>query len=252
MVANPEVWWRLIPSCRLRRRGTSSGSLQPGGLLLKALVAQSCRLFITPWTVPTRLLCPWDFPGKNTGVDSHSLCQGIFLTQVSCIGRWILHHLNTREAPMLCYAMSDSVWPHRQQPTRVPGILQARTLEWVATSFPSAWKWKVRVKSLSHVRLLATPWTAAYQAPPPMGFSRQEYWSGVPTVTLVPNIRELLEWYSIKYWANCVCFSEICPSTSIKLSWVEGAVVVHLEASRSTWQGWIPIPNRREGKLGCK
>ena len=62
----------------------------------------------------------------------------------------------------------------------VPGILQARTLEWVAISFSNAWKWKVKVKSLSHVRLLATPWTAAYQAPPSMGFSRQEYWSGVP------------------------------------------------------------------------
>ena len=62
----------------------------------------------------------------------------------------------------------------------VPGILQARTLEWVAISFFSAWKWKVKVKSLSHVWLLATPWTAAYQAPPSMGFSRQEYWSGVP------------------------------------------------------------------------
>ena len=62
----------------------------------------------------------------------------------------------------------------------VPGILQARTLEWVAISFSNAWKWKVKVKSLSLVRLLATPWTAAYQAPPPMGFSRQEYWSGVP------------------------------------------------------------------------
>jgi len=61
-----------------------------------------------------------------------------------------------------------------------PGILQARTLEWVAISFSNAWKWKVKVKSLSHVRLLATPWTAAYQAPPSMGFSRQEYWSGVP------------------------------------------------------------------------
>ena len=60
----------------------------------------------------------------------------------------------------------------------VPGILQARTLEWVAISFSSAWKWKVKGKSLSHVRLLATPWTAAYQAPPSMGFSRQEYWSG--------------------------------------------------------------------------
>ena len=62
----------------------------------------------------------------------------------------------------------------------VPGILQARTLEWVAISFSNAWKWKVKVKSLSRVRLFATPWTAAYQAPLSMGFSRQEYWSGVP------------------------------------------------------------------------
>ena len=62
----------------------------------------------------------------------------------------------------------------------VPGILQARTLEWVAISFSSAWKWKVKVKSLSRVRLLATPWTAAHQAFPSMRFSRQEYWSGLP------------------------------------------------------------------------
>ena len=59
----------------------------------------------------------------------------------------------------------------------VPGILQARTLEWVDISFSNAWKWEVKVKSLSRVRLLATPWTAAHQAPPSMGFSRQEYWS---------------------------------------------------------------------------
>ena len=63
----------------------------------------------------------------------------------------------------------------------VPGILQARTLEWVAISFSNAWRWKVKVKSLSPVRLWATPWTAAYRAPPSMGFSRQEYWSGVPS-----------------------------------------------------------------------
>ena len=62
----------------------------------------------------------------------------------------------------------------------VPGILQARTLEWVAIAFSNAWKGKVKVKSLSRVRLLATAWTAAHQAPPSMGFSRQEYWSGVP------------------------------------------------------------------------
>ena len=63
----------------------------------------------------------------------------------------------------------------------VPGILQARTLEWVAISFSNAWKWEVKLKSLSHVWLLATSWTAAHQAPLSMGFPRQEYWSGVPS-----------------------------------------------------------------------
>ena len=71
----------------------------------------------------------------------------------------------------------------------VPGILQARTLEGVAISFSNAWKWKVKVKSLIRVRLLATPWTAAYQAPPSMGFSRQEYWSGVPLPSPLPSIK---------------------------------------------------------------
>ena len=62
----------------------------------------------------------------------------------------------------------------------IPAILQARTLEWGAISFSNAWKWKVKVKSLSHVQHFETPWTAAHQAPPSMGFSRQQYWSGVP------------------------------------------------------------------------
>ena len=75
----------------------------------------------------------------------------------------------------------------------IPGILQARTMEWVAISFSNAGKWKVKVKSLSRVRLLATPWTAAYQAPPSMGFSRQEYWSGVPLPSLASNI-QIIEW----------------------------------------------------------
>ena len=90
---------------------------------------------------PTRLLCPWDFPGKNTGLGSHALLQGIFPTQGSdprlLHPRWVLYRWATR-------------------------------------------KWKVKVKSLSPVRLFATPWTVAYQAPPSMGFSRQEYWRGVP------------------------------------------------------------------------
>ena len=78
--------------------------------------------------------------------------------------------------------MSDSARPIDGSPpgSPIPGILQARTLELVAISFSSAWKWKVKVKSLSHVQLSVTPWAAAYQAPPSMGFSRQEYWSRVP------------------------------------------------------------------------
>ena len=89
----------------------------------------------------------------------------------------------------------------------LPGILQARILEWVAISFSNAWKWKVKVKSkvkvklLSCAGLLATPWTAAYQAPPSMGFSRQEYWSGVPLPSpiyrlLYKNFMVIANWKS--------------------------------------------------------
>ena len=70
----------------------------------------------------------------------------------------------------------------------IPGILQASTLEWVAISFSSAGKWKVKGKSLSRVRLFETPWTVAYQAPPPMGFSRQEYWNGVPLLSPIISL----------------------------------------------------------------
>ena len=78
-----------------------------------------------------------------------------------------------------CLTLCDSI---DSSPTGspIPGILQARTLEWVAIYFSNAWKWKAKVKLLSRVRLLETPWTAAHPAPPSMGFSRQEDWSGVP------------------------------------------------------------------------
>ena len=74
----------------------------------------------------------------------------------------------------------------------VPGSLQARTLEWVAISFSNAWKWKVKVKSLSRVQLFATPWTAAHQAPPSMGVSRQEYWSGVLLLSLLLCLQNMM------------------------------------------------------------
>ena len=79
-----------------------------------------------------------------------------------------------QSCPILCDPIDGS-----PPGSPVPGILQASILEWVAISFSNAWKWKVKVKLLSRVRLLATPWTAAYQAPPSLGFSRQEHWSGL-------------------------------------------------------------------------
>ena len=87
------------------------------------------------------------------------------------------------------------------------GILQARTLEWVAISFSSVWEWKVKVKLLSCVRLLATPWTAAHQAPPSMGFSRQEHWSGVPLPSPIYCYYFLKHTYVINSIIYCFAWS---------------------------------------------
>ena len=93
----------------------------------------------------------------------------------------------------------------------VPGILQARTLEWVAISFSNTWRWKVKVKSFSRVRLLATSWTAAYQAPPSMGFSRQGYWSGVPpTPGVHPNP------CPSSWWCHPTILSSVIPFSGLQ------------------------------------
>ena len=155
---------------------------------------------------PAKLLCPWDFPGKNTGMGCHFLLRRILSTQESnphllCVLHWQTGYLtlsylgspNTgtptaaAKSLQLCLTLCDPI-DGSPPGSPVPGILQARTLEWVAISFSKAWKWKVKVKSFSHVPLFAIPWTAAYQASPSMGFSRQEYWSGVPTEPLKKNI----------------------------------------------------------------
>ena len=120
-------------------------------------------------------------------------------TQVSCIAGRFFTVWVTREAyslllllsrfkscPTLCDPIDSS-----PPGSPVPGILQARTLEWAAISFSSAWKWKVKGKSLSRVWLFVTPWTAAYKAPLSMGFSRQEYWSGVPSPSLAYSLVQL-------------------------------------------------------------
>ena len=97
---------------------------------------------------------------------------------------WILQQVNIPAAAAAAKSLQSCLTlcnPIDGSPpgSPVPGILQARTLELVAISFSNAYKWKVKVKLLSRVRLSATPWTAAYQAPASMGFSRQEYWSGL-------------------------------------------------------------------------
>ena len=99
----------------------------------------------------------------------------------------------------------------------VPGILQARTLEWVAISFSNVRKWKVKVKSLSRVRPSATPWTAAYQASPSMGFSRQECWSGVPLPSPAP-LSSAFHWPILTEWQKArMCDYEKCSLQGLAL-----------------------------------
>ena len=103
--------------------------------------------------------------------------------------------------------------------SRVPGILQARTLEWIAISFSSAWKWKVKVKSLSRVLLLATRWTAAYQAPLSMGFSRQEYWSGVPLPSPFHYLLLIMD-LGLPWWSSCQdCVSTVRGTGPMPVGW---------------------------------
>ena len=155
-------------------------------------VSESCSVVSDSFR-PYGLYSPWNSLGQNTGVRSLSLLQGVFPTQGSNPGlphiRRILYQLSHKGSPAVAAAAAASLQscptlcnPIDSSPpgSPVPGILQARTLEWVAISFSNAWNWKVKVELLSHVWLLATPWTVAHQAPPSMGFSRQEYWSEVP------------------------------------------------------------------------
>ena len=126
--------------------------------------------------------CPWNSPGQNAEVGSLSFkSQRFSLKMGNTEGRKCSQLTGYAAAKSLqsCPTLCDPI-DGSPPGSAVPGILQARRLEWVAISCSIAWKWKVKVKSLSRVRLVVTPWTAAYQAPPSMGFSRQEYWSGLP------------------------------------------------------------------------
>ena len=117
---------------------------------------------------------------KRVSLVSFPLCVCIYM----CVYMYVyinvyIHAAAAAKLLQLCLTLCDSI-DGSSPGSSVPGTLQARTLEWIALSFSKAWKWKVKVKLLSCVWLLVTPWTVAHQAPLSMGFSRQEYWSGLP------------------------------------------------------------------------
>ena len=152
------------------------------------------------WISVKNLLCSWHYAMEKSLIFNFTLYhyrsnKRVIIIFLSSKQRTLLYRTNTKmyvivaaaaksfqSCPTLCDPIDGS-----PPGSPIPGILQARTLEWIAISFSNAWKWKVKGKSLSRVRLLATPCTAAYQAPPSMGFSRQEYWSGVPLPSPVCN-----------------------------------------------------------------
>ena len=151
---------------------------------------------VCPFEFPTLIhmfqLLPWplfssshvNFKTKSFGLEILTTTPMLTLSSYISLGpysSWLLlcsaaaAAKSLQSCPTLCDPIDSS-----PPGSAIPGILQARSLEWGAISFSSAWKWKVKVKSLSRVWLLAPPWTVAHQAPPSMGVSRQEYWSGVP------------------------------------------------------------------------
>ena len=148
---------------------------------MSSTVSHKCPFFLSflPCFSKIKRVSPLSFPSPNFEFllfHSHSR----FYRESLCLLKFPLEYLSAaakslQSCPTLCDPIDGS-------PTgsSVPEILQAWILEWVAISFSNAWKWKVKVKSLSRVQLLETPWTVAYQAPLSMGFSRQEHWSGLP------------------------------------------------------------------------
>ena len=118
----------------------------------------------------------------------------------------------------------------------VPGILQARTLEWAAISFSNAWKWKVKVKSLSRVWLLVTPWTVAYQAPPSTRFSRQEYWSGLPLPS--PMLRATYYYY--------IFTDEVTEAYESLLRWCKETTNVPVTSTELSANCRCPVSRKRK------
>ena len=156
-------------------------TVMPQVFLLELLSIQERRWFKEEkyffWRSPKSLLCLPMWTPIQWKKNYHVACLSNKVPTAAAAAK------SRQSCPTLCDPTDGS-----PPGSPIPGILQARTLEWVGISSSNAWKGKVKVKSLNRVRLFSTPWSAAYQAPPSMGFSRQEYWSGVP----LPSPRLLL------------------------------------------------------------
>ena len=155
-----------------------------------------------------------------------------------------------QSCPTLCDPIDGSL-----PGSAIPGILQARTLEWVAISFSNAWKWKVKVKLFSHVQPV-TPWTAAYQAPLPMGFSRQEYWSGLPLLSprkTIANHSSTLAWKIP--WAEEPGRQQSMGSRRVGHNWVASLSLFPFMHWRRKWQPTpVFLPGESQGwrsLVGC-
>ena len=134
-----------------------------------------------------------------------------------------------QSCPTLCDPIDDS-----PPGSLVPGILQARTLEWVAISFSNAWKWKAKVKSLSRVQLSATPRTAAHQAPLSMGFSKQEYWSGVPLPSPWATV-DTPKTMQVRMWILRMWIWILCLILNMLAGGKYGTCVQHHFSWKSSW-----------------
>ena len=158
-----------------------------------------------------------DLTSRGWSVAVFSCSNGCSRAQTHWLHSLLFTAAATAKSLQSCLTLCDPI-DGSPPGSSVPGILQVRTLEWVAISFSNAWKWKVKVNSLSRVQPFETPWTEAYQAPPSMGFARQEYWSGLPwpspenVSNLVSSISGLLFCYIC--WKKWTCRSRKCNTDS--------------------------------------
>ena len=182
---------------------------------------------------------PWCWKGLKAGGEGDDRgWDGLVASLTWCTWVWINSRDGEGQRTLACCSPAAAAKSLQSCPTLcdpiegsppgspIPGILQPRTLEWVAISFSNAWKWKVKVKSLSCVQLLGTPWTAARQAPPSMGFARQEYWVGYIAFSgaAVHGVTKSQTWQSDWTELNWMVTTDLTWLFTLKLSEIQNFI----------------------------